>query len=224
MTIQLRSFFKTSVAIVLVVATQIMPAVSYANQAPTPFKLIAPKDGGTILITSPVTFKWQTSIDPDGDIVRYTLEIAKDANFQNVIFYKKGICDTKITVDPQVIGLKEEETYYWRVVAVDGNGAITSSNTYSFRTTDACYTSIGELECVSYYGTFYQIPFISRGPTNLTVDLTPPLNSCFEEPTIDTSHIGDILKIWLIDNIKCTWKWCNNKNKINNYLEFCLER
>lgn len=188
MTIQLRSFFKTSVAIVLVVATQIMPAVSYANQAPTPFKLIAPKDGGTILITSPVTFKWQTSIDPDGDIVRYTLEIAKDANFQNVIFYKKGIFDTKITIDPQVIGLKEKETYYWRVVAVDGNGAKRLS-AYHIMTTDLCNNLGLDVNkpkhrklCV-----FYDLNCNGKSNGNLCVDIELNSSSIYTATTFNYS-------------------------------------
>jgi len=95
------------------------------NKAPAPFDLIAPKDGGTVLITSPVTFEWEQSIDPDDDAVSYTLEIAKDAEFEEVVYSQEGICGTEVTVDLKE--LESQETYYWRMVAVDENGAKRSS-------------------------------------------------------------------------------------------------
>jgi hypothetical protein len=115
------------------------------NKAPAPFDLIAPKDGGTVLITSPVTFEWEQSIDPDGDAVSYTLEIAKDAEFEEVVYSQEGICGTEVTVEPQAMGLEDKETYYWRVVAVDENGAVTPSDKTNIFTVENCQSLGKEL-------------------------------------------------------------------------------
>lgn len=89
------------------------------NDAPSPFALLEPADRtvSTFLGTDPeTTFRWQRSNDPDGDTVRYRLQVDTAGTFQNGF-----VCDTVVLSDSVHLVLRRRTgTYFWRVSATDG--------------------------------------------------------------------------------------------------------
>jgi hypothetical protein len=100
-----------------------------------PIELQAPEKSAT---TARI-FDWQTSIDPENEPITYTLLIAKDADFHNVVYQQSDIPDSELPIEPSTLltdgteGLQPETTYYW--TAVDYFGAITTASKWRvFRT------------------------------------------------------------------------------------------
>ncbi|GAH62332.1 unnamed protein product, partial [marine sediment metagenome] len=65
-------------------------------------------------------FDWEGVIDPSG--VTYTLQIASDADFNNIVLAQAGLADSEYTVteEEKLESVSKEEPYYWRVRAIDG--------------------------------------------------------------------------------------------------------
>ncbi len=95
-------------------------------ESPTAFDLISPTNGATMGTTSP-TLTWRRSTDPDpGDNVTYRLYWSvNDPTFASPAFVS-GLTDTVYTFPGGV--LNDDVTYYWYVLAMDGNTAGTPSN------------------------------------------------------------------------------------------------
>jgi len=89
------------------------------NDPPSGFALVEPADQavGTFLGEDPaITFRWQTSADPDGDTLRYRFQIDSSGSFAG-----PSICDTVVMVDSLRLALpRRTGGYYWRVAALDG--------------------------------------------------------------------------------------------------------
>jgi len=77
----------------------------------------------------PVTFQWGSVSDPSG--VKYTLEIATDANFSNVVLRKTGLTETSYTMTEaeKLPTVPQKTPYYWRVTATDGAGNVSAPST-----------------------------------------------------------------------------------------------
>ncbi len=93
------------------------------NRPPGSFQLLSPMDGAmapTVLILD-----WQSSGEPDGEALTYTLTIAKDADF-NTVFYHREELDASMIFLDDAAGLADLASYYWRVEAVDEFGARTA--------------------------------------------------------------------------------------------------
>jgi hypothetical protein len=71
-------------------------------------------------VKRPVKFDWQDVTDPSG--VTYTLQVAKDRNFNEIVLVKEGLTQSDYTVTEQeeleLIG--KEKYYWWQVRATDG--------------------------------------------------------------------------------------------------------
>ncbi len=70
---------------------------------------------------SPAHFDWDDVTDPSG--VTYTLQIATDEEFTDIILEKTDITASEYTLtrgDPGLKSTERESPYYWRVKAVDG--------------------------------------------------------------------------------------------------------
>ncbi|HEC84762.1 MAG TPA: hypothetical protein ENI48_05920 [Thioploca sp.] len=112
------------------------------NQPPNPFNLRYPTDG--ISTRTALRFDWESTTDPDNDVVTYTLLIATDTEkFDNSVVYQQeqrripltSIDDTTVINEGQTDGtLKDLTTYYWKVEAIDNFGAKTTSPVFSFHT------------------------------------------------------------------------------------------
>ncbi len=104
--------------------------VNAANSAPTAFTLDAPSNSARLFDMLP-TFRWQSSGDNDpGDSALYKLSVAIDSGF-GFVAVVDSIADTFFTwTDSLDFG----DEYWWKVEAFDANGAVTSSQVFSFPT------------------------------------------------------------------------------------------
>ena len=65
-------------------------------------------------------FDWEGVIDSSG--VTYTLQVASDADFNDIVLAKTGLTDSEYTIteEEKLESVSKEEPYYWRVRAIDG--------------------------------------------------------------------------------------------------------
>ena len=90
------------------------------NDPPTEFRLGMPASGSSISFFGrdpEVMLTWERSNDPDGDSIRYTVEIDTAASFGSpaVRTMDAGDADSLRVTFPRV-----SQTYFWRVAATDG--------------------------------------------------------------------------------------------------------
>jgi len=83
----------------------------------------------------PVKFEWCGVTDPSG--VTYTLQIAKDKNFTDIVLEKEGLTKSEYTMtqteDEKLESTEDVDGYWWRVRATDGASNMSSwSGTKSF--------------------------------------------------------------------------------------------
>lgn len=97
-----------------------------APAAPT---LVSPANGATSQALQP-TFMWNAVSGADS----YSLEVATDAGFSNVVITESGLTGTNYTPTSD---LNSVTTYYWRVQAANGAGNSPYSTVYSFTTEEA---------------------------------------------------------------------------------------
>jgi hypothetical protein len=106
-----------------------MFTVNTALDAPTPFNLLTPVNGDSGITDMP-TLTWEDSFDYDpGDFVQYSLAIASDSLFENMIFMDSLITDNSYRLDNP---LTNNAQYYWQVSAIDTDSLITKSPVQSF--------------------------------------------------------------------------------------------
>ena len=87
------------------------------NVAPTVPTIIFPQNN-TLCIDNAIKFEWNASNDPEGEALRYRLEIANDANFSSIVENKSVSNKTAI-----VVTLNKGLTFFWRVKAIDSKNA-----------------------------------------------------------------------------------------------------
>jgi len=68
----------------------------------------------------PITFDWRDVSDPSG--VTYTLQVATDKAFNDIVFEEVGLTESKYTLEVELESTKKDEPYWWRVKAIDGVG------------------------------------------------------------------------------------------------------
>jgi len=87
------------------------------NQPPTKVGSLISPENNLICISNRVTFRWSSAADPEGQPFNYVLEISKDNAFssleEEII---TGLTSKSVLLDKGVY-------YYWRVKAVDKDGA-----------------------------------------------------------------------------------------------------
>ena len=106
------------------------------NRAPGTFTLLEVSDGATGVDLTP-TFSWNISTDPDGDAVKYDVFLALGDE-------EEGLVASDLTTATFTLTEKLDMAlgYEWRIVAKDGKGGETSSETFSFTSRSALVTSI----------------------------------------------------------------------------------
>ncbi|MEM7374741.1 MAG: hypothetical protein AAF587_39480 [Bacteroidota bacterium] len=97
------------------------------NEAPSAFSLTSPENEALFIDLKP-NLTWTESTDPDSDPVVYDVLLDQQATPTTVI--ASDISETQLQVEE----LEEERTYYWKVIAKDGKGGESSSETFSFTT------------------------------------------------------------------------------------------
>jgi len=100
----------------------------YKNKAPSSVELIFPSEN-LLCIDNTINFDWTDTIDPEDDEIGYTIIIAEDRAFTNII-ESRGVSESEITLT-----LEKGIPYYWKVDALDiDNNLGTSSETFAFYT------------------------------------------------------------------------------------------
>ncbi len=98
------------------------------NEAPLAFNLNEPGNNITLTTYTPY-FDWSESTDNDpGDAVNYQLQIGTDASFANGTY---AIYSATVSEYPLTLPLTSNTNYYWRVKAVDNQGAFSWSTPVS---------------------------------------------------------------------------------------------
>ncbi len=116
-----------------------------ANMPPRDFGLLSP-DNGTVFRTSSSTlsqtFTWEGTADQDSDTpVTYTFEYAEDRSFRAPLERVDAGQDASISV--RLRELEEDQTYYWRVRASDGeDDGVTVSPVWTFSWEKKEYTRV----------------------------------------------------------------------------------
>ena len=100
------------------------------NYAPFPAELISPQSGANISpdINNLVTLIWNAS-DVDGDLSEF--EIYLDENDASALYYTLEYQTEEESIEVEV---KNNTTYYWKIIAIDNNKNQSSSGVYAFRT------------------------------------------------------------------------------------------
>ncbi len=92
--------------------------VMESNPPPPPRPLLPPMG---FKPKQPVTFDWEgvTDLSPP---VTYSLQIARDSDFSDMVLEKTGLTDTEYTLteEEELESVGKDEPYYWRVRAIDG--------------------------------------------------------------------------------------------------------
>ncbi|MEH6681118.1 MAG: SusE domain-containing protein [Sediminicola sp.] len=83
-----------------------------SNSAPSVPVLIYPGNG-LLCIDNQLEFTWEASMDADGDPISYTVQVANDEQFTDIV------SETISTGTKTVILLEKGKTLYWRVLATD---------------------------------------------------------------------------------------------------------
>lgn len=99
--------------------------IDEGNKSPAKAAPVYPTNGQQDVNQS-FTIKWECS-DPDGDILHYTVYV------DTVSPPTKILCESAASDTFELLDLKDGKTYYWRVVASDGQDS-TSGEIYSFKT------------------------------------------------------------------------------------------
>jgi hypothetical protein len=100
------------------------------NYAPFPAELISPQSGANISpdINNLVTLIWNGS-DVDGDLSEF--EIYLDENDASTL---NSTLEYQTEEESIEVEVKNNTTYYWKIIAIDNNKNQSSSGVYAFRT------------------------------------------------------------------------------------------
>lgn len=99
------------------------------NQPPSKVGSLVAPENNLLCTTKLVTFQWTSAADPEGKPLKYVLEISTDNGFSTLA---ENITTFRIT---KAVNLEKGMSYYWRVKAIDDEGASSEySAVYSFYT------------------------------------------------------------------------------------------
>ncbi len=151
-------------------------ALTIFDTAPASTSLNTPADGLTSVSVTP-TFSWASVADAES----YTLEIATDVAFSNIIHTASDITGTSYTLTS---ALSANAIYYWRVKAVNVCGSASWSAAFSF-TTENLICSSPDVD----------IPDNNAGGVSDTISTTDALQLQDLDIQIDITHtfIGDVI-------------------------------
>jgi|GEM_PF-480996 len=109
------------------------PAFKYSeNSRPSSFALLAPVNNDTLSMEIPfvpIEFVWESSLDTDGDLLKYLFNIAGPDYDTTLV----DISDTLISLDIRN-RLQPNSIYTWSVSVTDGSDSIASSQPHTFFT------------------------------------------------------------------------------------------
>ncbi len=106
------------------------------NTPPNAFNLLTPAADVTN-VGRQLDFTWEATTDPNGEAITYTFYL--DTNEEATQWRLAGLISPTALIRGEL--LQENQTYYWRVEAIDEGGAITSSAIRSFTTRSIDFSS-----------------------------------------------------------------------------------
>lgn len=112
-----------------VLATGAPWSFTTVSATPAPFTMIAPANTSTGLSLTP-TFSWNTS----AGAASYTLQVATDSGFSNLVINQAGIAVTSFT---PTTPLTASTAYFWKVLAVSTNSMTATGAPWAFTTGSA---------------------------------------------------------------------------------------
>jgi len=98
----------------------------YTNGRPAMKELLEPQNNSAAPMKP--LFKWQSAADPDGDTIKYQLQVSRSYDFLTVEEEHTGIADTQQAASEDMKG----GPFYWRVRASDDGGNGSWSETWKF--------------------------------------------------------------------------------------------
>ncbi|MBS9462742.1 exo-alpha-sialidase [Flagellimonas sp. 389] len=96
------------------------------NTPPESFELLTPTDNAREASVFP-TLSWEAATDADGDTITYNVYLGTEENPATLLVENISATSFKVTE-----ALTLNETYYWKVEAIDNNGGATVSTILSF--------------------------------------------------------------------------------------------
>ncbi|OQY08752.1 MAG: hypothetical protein B6I29_04890 [Marinitoga sp. 4572_148] len=102
----------------------------FVNSEPIKSFLQYPQNNETDVYPYNLTFKWNKSLDFDGDMVFYDFYLSESTPLTTP--FATALTDLTYTLDK----LKLDTIYYWKIVSYDTYGASNTSETWSFKTAD----------------------------------------------------------------------------------------
>jgi hypothetical protein len=141
-------------------------------------------------LISPNDFAGGVSIEPTltwssvSGAATYTLRVARDQNFTDVVFSDETLTSTSHTTT----GLTNSTTYYWHVRANNSSGSSGFSETRSFTTVSAAVPILSwPIGSATVYTTTVTFSwYVNTGGSGLKYDLLYSTNSDMSSPTIIT--------------------------------------
>ncbi len=100
---------------------------AFNSDRPYPFSLLAPDNESIFENDENVLLTWEEAIDPNGDPITYTVQVASDHSFNNIVLEEETEF-RQLWFPAQ----NENNTYYWKVHAQDLNSEGRWSNVWSF--------------------------------------------------------------------------------------------
>ncbi len=97
------------------------------NHPPGSFNQTYPVDGAENVTHDDAILTWQASVDPDGDAVTYDVYLGTSTNPTTIVSSSQIGTSYTPTLNPST-------TYYWKIVAKDGNGGTYESAVWVFYT------------------------------------------------------------------------------------------
>ncbi|MDE5422363.1 hypothetical protein L3073_09115 [Ancylomarina sp. DW003] len=106
------------------------------NTLPSKVDLTAPANEFD-KVSGSVKIAWSAATDADNDAVTYNVFYGTNKEINEKFAYKKGFTETELTLS----NLRGNTTYYWKVIAVDSEEGMTSSDVFSFSTINTVPTA-----------------------------------------------------------------------------------
>jgi hypothetical protein len=131
-----------------------------SNLPPSAPVLLSPADNDTVSISSPISFLWNSSTDPDNDPITYALRIFGSGVDTTIA----GLSDTTLQFNGSGT-LQPDSFYQWNVTASDGNLS-TVSATRNFYVSSP--TNIEDEQIVNIIPTEYSLSQNYPNPFNPT--------------------------------------------------------
>lgn len=155
-----------------------IPIPTPVNKPPSIPLLIFPSDN--LLCTDNVlNFNWSPSIDPEGDVLTYQIQVAKDNLFTQIVHSLNS------SFTEQTISLSKGFTYYWRVKSIDSkNSGSSFSTVFSFYTDRE-----GELNHLPF-SPFLVAPELNSNQNTTTILLEWTANDVDNDPLVFDVFFG----------------------------------